>query len=125
IDEATLVDSTGTSHRGAVTLDTENEPARIVLDGTLQTGGAVLHLRFRGVLNDQLRGFYRSTYKDAVGDDKVIATTQFESTSARRAFPCWDEPDLKAVFAVTLVVAGDLPAPPHSTEGSRSHRRRG
>ncbi len=110
IDEATLVDATGTSHRGAVTIDTENERARIALDGTAQTGGAVLHLRFRGVLNDQLRGFYRSTYKDAAGNDKVIATTQFESTSARRAFPCWDEPDLKAVFAITLVVAGDLTA---------------
>ncbi len=110
IDEATLVDATGTSHRGAVTIDTENERARIALDGTAQTGGAVLHFRFRGVLNDQLRGFYRSTYKDAAGNDKVIATTQFESTSARRAFPCWDEPDLKAVFAITLVVAGDLTA---------------
>ncbi len=110
IHEVTLVDATGTSHRGAVTIDTENERARIALDGTAQTGGAILHLRFRGVLNDQLRGFYRSTYKDAGGNDKVIATTQFESTSARRAFPCWDEPDLKAVFAITLVVAGDLTA---------------
>ena len=110
IDEVTLVDAAGTSHRGAVTIDIENERARIALDGTAQTGGAVLHLRFRGVLNDQLRGFYRSTYKDAGGNDKVIATTQFESTSARRAFPCWDEPDLKAVFAITLVVAGDLTA---------------
>ena len=57
---------------------------------------------FTGILNDKLHGFYRSTYTDADGDEQVIATTQFEATDARRAFPCWDEPDFKAVFAVTL-----------------------
>ena len=64
-------------------------------------------MSFTGTLNDQLRGFYRSTFTDDDGDQRVIATTQFESTNARRAFPCWDEPDLKAVFEVTLVVADD------------------
>ncbi len=67
-----------------------------------------MHLRFRGVLNDKLRGFYRSTFKDGDGAEQVIATTQMEPVDARRAFPCWDEPDKKAVFAVTLVVAEDL-----------------
>ena len=56
-------------------------------------------LAFRGVLNDQLHGFYRSTYTDdETGEKHTIATTQFEAADARRAFPCWDEPDLKAVF---------------------------
>ena len=67
-----------------------------------------MHLRFRGVLNDKLQGFYRSTFTDGDGVERVIATTQMEPTDARRAFPCWDEPDLKAVFAVTLVVAEGL-----------------
>ncbi|MEZ5167136.1 MAG: M1 family aminopeptidase [Acidimicrobiales bacterium] len=58
---------------------------------------------FRGTLNDQLRGFYRSTYDDD-GELRTIATTQFQSTDARRAFPCWDEPAWKATFATTLVV---------------------
>ena len=63
-----------------------------------------LHLSFQGQLNDQLRGFYRSTYQDASGTVQTLAATQFEATDARRAFPCWDEPDFKAVFATTLVV---------------------
>jgi puromycin-sensitive aminopeptidase len=49
----------------------------------------------------------------------VIATTQFEATDARRAFPCWDEPDFKAVFAVTLVVPEELLAVSNSAEISR------
>ena len=69
-----------------------------------------MSLRFRGCLNDKLRGFYRSTFTDDDGVEQVIATTQFEATDARRAFPCWDEPDLKAVFAITLVVDDDLHA---------------
>ena len=62
-------------------------------------GAYTLHARFRGVLNDKLIGFYRTTFTDDDGTEQVIATTQFEATDARRAFPCWDEPDLKAVFA--------------------------
>ena len=65
---------------------------------------------FRGVLNDKLVGFYRSTYEGPDGEAEVIATTHFEATDARRAFPCWDEPDLKAVFGVTLIVRRDLTA---------------
>jgi len=74
----------------------------------LEAGSYVLECDFAGVLNDKLRGFYRSTFRDENGDEHVIATTQFESTDARRAFPCWDEPDRKAVFSVSLEVDADL-----------------
>src|SRR5262249_54567572 len=73
-------------------------------------GEARLRIRFTGVLNDRLHGFYRSTYRDASGAAHTIAATQFESTDARRGFPCWDEPACKAVFGVTLVVAEGLAA---------------
>ena len=60
------------------------------------------------MLNDKLRGFYRRTYIDEDGAEQVIATTQMQATDCRRAFPCWDEPEFKAVFAVTLVVDDGL-----------------
>ncbi len=63
---------------------------------------AYLGLVFDGILNDKLRGFYRSTYIDDSGKEQVLATTHFEATDARRAFPCFDEPQLKATFEISL-----------------------
>ncbi|CAO3600034.1 unnamed protein product [Absidia cylindrospora] len=71
---------------------------------------ALLDITFEGILNDQMTGFYRSSYKDEQGNTKYLASTQFESTDARRAFPCWDEPSLKATYDITLVVPSDLTA---------------
>jgi len=93
----------GTLEVSTVRLDPETERAHLLLSGTAEPGEWTLHLEFRGKLSEQLQGFYRSTYTDDAGVAHTIATTQFESTDARRAFPCWDEPDLKAVFGVTLV----------------------
>jgi len=91
-----------------VSLDEETERATLTLPRAVAPGPAVVSLRFRGVLNDKLRGFYRSRFTDESGEERFIATTQFEATDARRAFPCWDEPDLKATFAITLDVDEDL-----------------
>jgi puromycin-sensitive aminopeptidase len=107
IDEAT-VDADGGPMVAAVALDDGAERATLTFDRPLPAGEATLHLRFRGVLNDKLVGFYRSTFTDHDGAEQVLATTQMEATDARRAFPCWDEPDAKAVFGVTLVVPDDL-----------------
>jgi puromycin-sensitive aminopeptidase len=79
-----------------------------------------VHVGFRGVLNDKLKGFYRSTFVDGDGVERVIGTTQMEPADARLAFPCWDEPDLKAVFAVTLVVAEGLLAISNAAEAHRT-----
>jgi puromycin-sensitive aminopeptidase len=108
IDEAWLEGPDGSRLDATPSLDEGTERLTLALGGTASPGSWVLHLRFRGVLNDKLRGWYRSTFKDADGTEHVIATTQMEPVDARRAFPCWDEPDRKAVFAVTLVVAEGL-----------------
>ena len=109
----------GTLEISTVRLDPESERAHLLLSGTAEPGVWTLHLDFRGKLSDQLQGFYRSTYKDDTGVPRTIATTQFESTDARRAFPCWDEPDLKAVFGVTLAVDEDVLAISNGPEIAR------
>jgi puromycin-sensitive aminopeptidase len=95
---------------GSVTYDEVEERAMIDLGATAAPGVWHLHVTFTGILNDKLHGFYRSTFNDGDGSEQVIATTQFEATDARRAFPCWDEPDFKASFAVTLIIDDGLTA---------------
>jgi puromycin-sensitive aminopeptidase len=94
----------GVRLEGTASLDPENDRARLHFPRPLCPGEWSLRISFQGILNDQLHGFYRSTFKDAEGRTHVMAATQFEAVDARRAFPCWDEPALKAVFGVTLVV---------------------
>ena len=94
----------GHTLEGTAALEPEPERARLRFPARLEQGEWQLRLAFTGILNDRLRGFYRSTWKDAAGQVHALAATQFEAVDARRAFPCWDEPAAKAVFAVTLVV---------------------
>ncbi|KAL7428645.1 hypothetical protein ACHAXM_001361 [Skeletonema potamos] len=70
----------------------------------------LLTISYSGFLNNQMAGFYRSSYTNIHGETKIMASTQFESLDARRAFPCWDEPARKAVFGVTLIVPKELDA---------------
>ncbi|KAJ5202156.1 uncharacterized protein N7498_006819 [Penicillium cinerascens] len=62
-----------------------------------------LTLVFTGILNENMAGFYRSSYKMEDGKTEYLAATQMEATDARRAFPCFDEPSLKARFTLTLI----------------------
>jgi puromycin-sensitive aminopeptidase len=109
--DAHLQTPSGASLPGRVSL---NEPAQrvtISFDERLDpAAGYRLRLRFTGTLNDQLHGFYRSRFVADDGTEQVIAVTQFEPADARRAFPCWDEPEYKASFAVSLVVDDGLTA---------------
>ncbi len=102
----------GGEHRDAATIARDDAAERVTFafSEPLEAGDWTLEIGFAGILNDDLRGFYRSTYTAADGAEKVIATTQLESTDARRAFPCWDEPDIKATFGITLVVDEGLSA---------------
>lgn len=109
----------GTTHDVVVSLNEDKERATLTLDSEIPVGPAHIAISFTGSLNDDLRGFYRSVYKTDDGIDKTIATTQFEATDARRAFPCWDQPDFKATFTVTLIVEEGLMAVSNAAEVSR------
>lgn len=63
-----------------------------------------LQMEFTGEINNTMKGFYRSKYFTSSGEERHAAVTQFCPTDARRCFPCWDEPALKATFDVTLIV---------------------
>jgi puromycin-sensitive aminopeptidase len=119
IYEAHLRDSDETHVEASVAYDDELQRAILTLDETIEPGKWQLYCGFTGILNDQLHGFYRSTYTDLDGTEQVIATTQFEATDARRAFPCWDEPEFKATFGITLVVPDDLLAVSNGAEIER------
>ncbi|RZV41646.1 MAG: M1 family peptidase [Acidimicrobiales bacterium] len=109
----------------AYTVDPASERLTITFDTARSPGPIELQASFTGELNDQLKGFYRSTFHDDDGVEHTIATTQFQSTDARRAFPCWDEPDFKATFAISLVVDPDMMAISNGAELSRVERSSG
>ncbi|XP_049929901.1 aminopeptidase N-like [Epinephelus moara] len=83
-------------------LQTVTQYLVIHLDGKLKKDQKYhLYTEFTGELADDLGGFYRSEYIED-GKKKVVATTQMQPTDARKAFPCFDEPAMKAIFHITL-----------------------
>ncbi len=96
--EATVTQGSQTQ-TAQTSLVPEKEQATFSVPQELQPGVASIHLKFTGILNDKLRGFYLARTKE-----RNYATTQFESTDARRAFPSFDEPAFKATFDITLIV---------------------
>jgi aminopeptidase N/puromycin-sensitive aminopeptidase len=82
-----------------VAVDAKNETATLTLPEEIPAGPAAIRIVFEGKLGKQLSGLYLSRTAK-----RKYAVTQFESTSARRAFPCFDEPAMKATFDITLIV---------------------
>src|SRR5579872_5675677 len=93
------IESHGTTQTAKITHDEDREQVSLIAPGTIAAGPARLHIVFTGILNDKLRGFYLSQTSR-----RRYAVTQLEATDARRAFPCFDEPDKKATFDITLIV---------------------
>jgi puromycin-sensitive aminopeptidase len=110
IASAQIEGAAGPARQASMTLDAALQRCHLIFTAILSPGTWKLKITFSGALNNKLRGFYQSTYKDEQGATHNMAATQFEATDARRAFPCWDEPDFKAVFATTLVIDPALTA---------------
>ncbi len=104
----------------SMTTDEDYQRVMFGFESLVRPGPAQLHIRFSGELNDRLHGFYRSTFEDVDGVTQTIATTQFQATDARRAFPCFDEPAMKATFGITLVVPTDVLTVSNTPETSRT-----
>ncbi|KAL5489625.1 hypothetical protein EMCRGX_G018741 [Ephydatia muelleri] len=100
------------SQNATVSFSAEEETVTFEFSSALPKGEVTLHVHYTGILNDQLKGFYRSKYfhPSHPEEERYMAVTQFESTDARKALPCWDEPAIKATFDVTLVVPRHLTA---------------
>ena len=97
--QSVTVTASGKQQTAAVSLDKDREQATFTFPEKLPAGPATIAIAYTGILNNELRGFYLS--KTA---RRNYAVTQFESTDARRAFPCFDEPAFKATFDISLVI---------------------
>lgn len=102
--EAT-VESGGVHYAAAVSADAGTETVTLTLNREIPAGPAMAGLAFSGRLNQQMKGLYEAT-----AENERYAFTQFEATDARRAFPCFDEPAMKASFKITAVIPDHLVA---------------
>lgn len=92
-----------------VTIAKSDQVITLLLSAPVEPGKYKLNVRFTGKLNDKLCGFYKVKAKDSEGRTINLAATQMEPTDARRMFPCFDEPDFKAVFKLKVAVdAGNI-----------------
>ena len=91
-----------------INYDKETQTVILSFGKKIKKGKAVLNIKFKGMINESMRGFYKSIYVLPDGNKKIMATTQFEPNDARRAFPCFDEPELKARFSITIRIQKEL-----------------
>ena len=108
-----------------VSVDTDTETVTLRLSDPVDPGAIQINLAWNADISDGLVGFYRSTYTAADGTTATLAATQFEAPHARRAFPCFDEPDMKATFGVSLLVDPHHLAVSNSAETERTKQSDG
>lgn len=105
-----------------------NEYYVVTLATSARAGPLGISMSFNYTLAEDLAGFYRSSYLTSSDQRKALACTQFEATSARRAFPCFDEPAMKANFSVSITHDAALSAvsnmPVSSVERVQSNLRK-
>ncbi|XP_063695348.1 endoplasmic reticulum aminopeptidase 1-like [Bolinopsis microptera] len=81
----------------------EHEFLVIPLRAKLEEEEYTLVIEYEAEVRHALKGFYRSYYTTSSGEKRVAAVTQFEASYARHAFPCFDEPQYKATFTISIV----------------------
>ncbi|XP_066591881.1 putative aminopeptidase-2 [Prorops nasuta] len=84
------------------TYDKTDQTVTLYFESPLESGLYTLNLNYSGILADEQEGLYRTSYVNDCGNTVWLAATYFKMGSARRAFPCWDEPTLKATFNISI-----------------------
>src|SRR5205823_879148 len=77
----------------------------VTAERPLAPGRYTLVIDFSNAFGTRAVGLYKMTQ-----DGQAYAFTQFESADARRAFPCWDEPEFKIPYQITLEIPQSLEA---------------
>ncbi len=97
------------TQKAVVKMNPKLERIAIIMKTPL-SGKVTIAIDYQGIHNDKLYGFYRSKYTYGKKGEKqgYILTTQFEAPDARAALPCFDEPEFKATFNLSLLVDNDL-----------------
>ena len=103
VSHASLISNDKESINLSVEYFENDERISLSSKNVIENGTYKLYMEFKSEITNDLKGFYRSKFLTKDEEEKWIATTQFEPTSARNAFPCWDEPEYKAVFSITIV----------------------
>jgi puromycin-sensitive aminopeptidase len=117
------IEASGKRWTAAIAEDTHAETISLTVTDPLPAGPATVNIDYSGILNKQLRGLYEARAL-IEGREERFAFTQCEATDARRIFPCFDEPALKARFHLTAVVPSrltalsNMPVESDSLEGS-------
>ncbi|MEK7285827.1 MAG: M1 family metallopeptidase [Nitrospirota bacterium] len=103
--EQAEISQNGQSAVATVSEDKPNETILLTFQQVIAAGPAKITIAYSGKFNKQLRGLY-----EVENDGEKYAFTQFEATDARRMIPCFDEPAMKARFALTVIHPADLTA---------------
>jgi aminopeptidase N len=97
--DAVTVVAGGSTQTARVSLDAAREQATFTVRREIPAGEIQIQLKYKGILNDQLRGLYLSQ-----ANNRRYAVSQLEATDARRMFPSFDEPALKATFKLAVTI---------------------
>ncbi|CDK25436.1 unnamed protein product [Kuraishia capsulata CBS 1993] len=93
---------------GQISYDEKKETVTFKLSQEVTAGKLIAAIQYSAKLREDMTGFFKSPYQNSEGKTEYLLVTQFEATDARAAFPCFDEPNLKATFDVTVVADEDL-----------------
>ena len=111
-----MTDITLARKASRIAFDVESQRVTLEFEDEIITRETWIKINYAGIMNNTMAGFYRSRYKPVVapassvpkeGDYHYMFSTQFESGDARRAFPCFDEPNLKATFDFSIEIPED------------------